>query len=178
MLLRVDESFILHRKECDVLSDEDMGTIYVQCTCPIPRTLVNAKEIVCFLSKSNGIAYLVTQAGQVGGTRLSWSKKFIWRLNTVQIKNIREWNGEDISVALFLVALLLVGLVGAYALIKTATASGIVDSCIVKQSPGSNMYTGPMYVVEGHRSWRSDEDLFVSKVREEADAKMLQICPK
>lgn len=140
--------------------------------------MVHAKEIFCFLSKSDGVTYLVSAIGQVGGVRIPWYKFYIWRLNTVQIKEIKHWNGEDIAVAFFLIALFICGCLGVFCLVETATASGQVDACIIKEYGSSNEYTGPLFVLEGHRSWRGDEKLLVSKSRDELEARRLEICPR
>ena len=179
MLLKVDYAFYLHKKGCNVLVGEqlDFKGEHI-CSCTYPQIIVREKETVCFLSKTDGVTYLVTSKGEVGGVRIGPLVKFIWRLNTVEIRNIKSWNGEDISVAFFLLALFLCGCIGVYSLFKTATASGIVDSCVVKEYEGSNEHTGPLYIVEGHRSWRTDQKLLITAHRDEADAKATQICPK
>jgi len=178
MLLKVDYAFYLHKKECNVINGDrlDFRGDHI-CTCVYPCIIVQAKETVCLLSKSNGVTFLTSPNGQVGGIRIPWYKIYIWRLNTVQIKDIKHWNGEDISVAFFLLTLLICGCVGVFCLIKTATASGQIDGCIVKEYDRSNEHTGPLYVLEGHRSWRVDEKLLISKSREEAEIKRLEICP-
>ncbi|MEO6589646.1 MAG: hypothetical protein ABIP06_10105, partial [Pyrinomonadaceae bacterium] len=175
--------------DCDVVLGEcerSYSGIYTgpyDCTCvdyysQKPPAFVNAGESFCILNESDGVTYITSARGEIGGVRVSWWTKWLWRLNTVIIRNFKSWNGEDLAVALFLIALTVAGCTGAYCLIKTATASGIVDSCIVKEYEHSNRYTGPMYIVEGHRSWRGNEEIFVTKVREEAELKMQQVCPK
>ncbi len=180
MLLKVDQAFYLHKKECDIVTGYDRykDGYGPDCSCAQPKMVVHAKETVCLLSKSNGVTFLVATNGQVGGVRIPWYKIYIWRLNTVQVKEIKHWNGEDISVAFFLLALFIVGCIGVFCLFKTATASGVVDSCVVKEYEKSNEHTGPLYILEGHRSWRSDENLLVTKSREEAETKRLEICPR
>ena len=121
----------------------------------------------------------MTPDGYVDFAKVNFFSLFSWKLNTMQIKNIKNWDGEDIFYAIVLLGTLFACGVGMYALLKTATASGEVDSCLVGATVRSEPFADTTYYyVEGHRSWRENKILFYARTREEADAKMKEICPR
>lgn len=192
MLLRVDREYLLHRKECNdpqERSDQD-------CTCIAAngyysvlagkyltsfedrRLRISPREIVCLLKEENGLAYIVTNKGELGITPFNRWTKLKWRFNTVVIKEFKSWNGEDVFIATVLLGFISLFVMGMYCLVNAVVSSGKVDYCTIKVYTPPGSIDPPYYYIEGHRSWRHDDNLFFSKNREEADAKMKEICPK
>lgn len=174
MFLKIDHRITIHQNPCPRVQQHDR-TVYAECTCE--TALVPKGTKICLLKTEDGIAYITTEDGKIGCLRVTWWTILVWRFNTVVIRDIKDWNGEDLLVAGLLLVFFFAIAFGTYALIKTAAASGEVDYCTV-QVAERHGYEPPYFTVEGHRSWRGDVNLFYAKSREEADAKKLEICPK
>ena len=69
--------------------------------------------------------------------------------------------------------------VGTFALcmFMVATSSGKIDYCRVRYNNDSQIHP-PVYVVEGHRSWRPDVNVAIAVTAEEADTKLKTLCPQ
>lgn len=123
--------------------------------------------------------YIVGPTGKIGVACVGWWTKLTWRFNTVVIRNIKNWDGEDVFVVIALSALLFGVITGAYCLIRTTIASGKIESCYVQTDEReSNATNGNVYVVKGYKSWRSDDVLLKTRSYDEAVTKMHETCPK
>lgn len=73
------------------------------------------------------------------------------------------------------VALCLLG--GTFYLVNVARTDGRVDYCRVLYYNENNVQL-PVYIVEGHRPWRTDIRMAITTSADEAEAKRKLLCPQ
>lgn len=170
MIVELHRDIELHASECNRFLD-------VQCRCTCDSTIIFSGDKIVVLRKNDQKVQVLSSDGKIGFTRVGRLKFFRWRMSSVRINNIKNWDGEDLSIVGLLCGLFFLLGFGAYCLCKMATASSEIERCTVTVTAPAGAFES-FYVVIGHRSWKPDLPLYYAKTREEADLKKREICPR
>lgn len=84
-----------------------------------------------------------------------------------------RWDLDNVLLGAFVVACVVI--LGC--LFMVARTDGRVDYCRVVYYNENNVQL-PVYIVEGHRSWRPDIRMAITRSAEEAEAQRKALCPQ